>query len=71
MNKTALTIKIDPILNQRFRIGVIEKYGVKRGSISKTIEEAIELWLKENEKQEVSNPSSKEQSGDQGVEIQG
>ena len=71
MSKVALTVKIDSNLNRRFRIGIVQKYDVTKGRIGKTIEEAIKLWLKENEEQEVSNPSSKKEGGDQGVKIQG
>lgn len=71
MSKVALTVKIDSNLNRRFRIGIVQKYDVTKGRIGKTIEEAIKLWLKENEEQEVSNPSSKKVNGDLGVKIQG
>ena len=71
LSKIALTIKIDSDLNRRFRIGILQKYDVTKGRIGKTIEEAIKLWLKENEEQEASNPSSKEEGGDQGVNSQG
>ena len=49
MSKVALTVKIDSKLNRRFRIGIVQKYDVTKGRIGKTIEEAIKLWLKENE----------------------
>lgn len=35
-------------LEQKFRKKVFEKYGMKRGNITKTIQEAIENWIEIN-----------------------
>lgn len=40
--------RINKELEIQFRVNVAKKFGGKRGAISKGIEEAIELWLKEN-----------------------
>lgn len=48
-NVTApLHVKIDDSINEAFRIAVIRKFGSKKGSLAKGVEEAILLWL-ENE----------------------
>jgi hypothetical protein len=41
--------RIDPDLEKRFRIKVIEKYGSTKGSLAQALEEAIRRWLEENE----------------------
>lgn len=42
-----VTFSIDDKLNKKFRDKVSEVYGVGKGNLSKAIEEAIKLWLKE------------------------
>ena len=37
-------------LEQRFREEVFERYGMKRGNITKAVQEAIKQWMKEGEK---------------------
>jgi len=39
-------VVIDDELAKEFRKIVIEKYGVKKGALSKAVEEAIRLWVK-------------------------
>ena len=38
--------EIDKELEKKFRIKVVEKYGVQRGAVTKALEDAIKLWLK-------------------------
>lgn len=38
---------IDPELEKKFRIRVVEKLDGKRGALNIALEEAIRLWLKE------------------------
>lgn len=39
---------------KKFRKAVYERKGYKKGNISDAIEEAIELWLEQEEKQETA-----------------
>jgi len=48
MSKVVTSIYIDKDLWEMFTKKVAEKYGLKRGVISKAIEEAIRRWLSEN-----------------------
>ena len=38
--------EIDKELEKKFRIKVVERYGVQKGAVTKALEEAIKLWLK-------------------------
>jgi len=40
--------RIDPELEKKFRLKVVEKYGAEKGAIAKALEEAIEKWLSIN-----------------------
>jgi hypothetical protein len=40
---------VDRKLEKEFREAVFKKYGMKRGNISKAIEEAIKEWIKKNQ----------------------
>jgi TPP-dependent pyruvate/acetoin dehydrogenase alpha subunit len=37
---------IDDILEQRFRLKLTEKFGGRKGGLSRALEEAIDLWIK-------------------------
>ncbi|WXG46064.1 MAG: hypothetical protein WED05_05280 [Candidatus Atabeyarchaeum deiterrae] len=37
-------------LEQKFREAVFKRYGMKKGNITKAIEEAIRNWIKQGEK---------------------
>jgi hypothetical protein len=45
-----LDMTVENNLDKRFRAAVYKKYGMKKGSIKKAVEEAILLWLKEGKK---------------------
>jgi len=40
-----LTVIVDEELDERFREAVFRSKGMKKGNISESIEEAIELWI--------------------------
>jgi hypothetical protein len=33
-------------VEKKFRVKVVEKFGVQKGAVTKALEEAIRLWLK-------------------------
>jgi hypothetical protein len=37
---------IDKELEKKFRVKVVEKFGIQKGAVTKALEEAIKLWLK-------------------------
>ena len=37
-------------LDDKFRIAIAERYGMRKGNLSKAIEAAIELWIKGGKK---------------------
>ena len=41
-----LNINVPDELETQFRLKTVEKFGGKKGSISKALEEAIKLWIK-------------------------
>jgi hypothetical protein len=41
--------RIDDTLEKEFRVKTAKRFGGERGALSRAIEEAIKLWLKENE----------------------
>jgi len=41
-----LHVRINDELEKKFRKRVLDVYGVKKGALSKAVEEAIKLWLK-------------------------
>jgi len=43
-----VTVVIPSELLKRFRKAIIDKFGGKKGDLSKAIGEAVELWIKEN-----------------------
>lgn len=47
MGKAKLTVLIDENLDTRFREAIFKSKGMYRGNITEAIEEAIELWIKE------------------------
>jgi len=46
-----LTVIIDDKLDERFREAVFKSKGMHRGNITEAVEEAIELWVR-NQKEE-------------------
>ncbi|MGB6680706.1 MAG: hypothetical protein WBF08_05195 [Candidatus Bathyarchaeia archaeon] len=44
------TLEIPDELDKKLRIRIIEKYGSEKGSLTKALIEAIELWLKQSDK---------------------
>jgi hypothetical protein len=44
-----LDLNIDDKLEERFRRAIFEKKGMKKGNLTKALEEAIEKWVKEQE----------------------
>jgi len=44
-NIISLHVKISPDLDKRFRDKVIEKFGYKKGNITKAMNEALEMWI--------------------------
>ncbi len=47
----AITLKIRPEIDMRFRLMVLLVKGKDRGALSESIEEAIELWIKKKEEE--------------------
>ena len=45
----SISVSIPDDLELRLRKKGMEKFGLKRGYLSKAVEEAIRLWLKENQ----------------------
>ena len=42
-------LNINNNVEQRFRIMANKKFGMKKGCLSKAVEEALEMWLANNE----------------------
>jgi len=45
----SVSVSIPDDLEQQLREKGVEKFGLRRGYLSKAVEEAIRLWLKENQ----------------------
>jgi len=45
---TTITSNITLDLDQRFRNKVVEKIGMKKGNLSIAVQEALELWIRQN-----------------------
>jgi hypothetical protein len=45
----SISASITDDLEQQLREAGVKKFGLKRGYLSKAVEEAIRLWLKENQ----------------------
>jgi hypothetical protein len=45
----SISVSIPDDLEQQLREKGVEKFGLRRGYLSKAVEEAIRLWLKENQ----------------------
>lgn len=45
----SVSVSIPDDLEQELRVKGMEKFGLRRGYLSKAIEEAIRLWLEENQ----------------------
>jgi hypothetical protein len=41
-----IVVDINDELGLQFRKKILERYGTKKGSLQKAVEEAIKLWLK-------------------------
>lgn len=50
INMGKMNIVLSDELEDRFRRGVYERKGYKKGNISEALEEALELWLTECDK---------------------
>jgi hypothetical protein len=48
--KRKTTVEISADLDDRFRKAVLEKKGFHKGVLGQALEEAIEIWLKAEEK---------------------
>jgi len=46
-----MNIVLDDKLEERFRETIFKSKGMKKGNISEAIEEAIECWIREQEKE--------------------
>lgn len=45
-----LDLILDDKLEQRLRLAVVKRYGGRRGDLKKALVEALEKWLREEEK---------------------
>jgi metal-responsive CopG/Arc/MetJ family transcriptional regulator len=45
----SVSVSIPDDLEQQLRETGVKKFGLRRGYLSKAVEEAIRLWLKENQ----------------------
>jgi len=52
--------RIDPELEKKFRMKVLDKFGTQKGGVEKAIEEAIRKWLHETAGLRASEKSEKE-----------
>jgi len=52
MNMGKMNIVLKEETEQRFRKAVFESKGMKKGNISEAIEEAIDLWIESEEKEQ-------------------
>jgi hypothetical protein len=41
-----ILVALDEDLEKRFREAIFKRYGMKKGNLTNSISEAIELWLK-------------------------
>ena len=48
MSKRRITVSVDEDLYIKFSVNALRKYKARKGSISKALEEAMELWLEQN-----------------------
>lgn len=48
-----LTVILDDELDERFRESVFKSKGMRRGNITEAVEEAIDLWIESQEKEEM------------------
>lgn len=54
-----IRINLEPSKERKFRSRAMEKYGFKKGAISKALEEAIDIWLNldQNDLPIINNPT--------------
>lgn len=54
-----IRINLEPSKEREFRSRAMEKYGFKKGAISKALEDAIDIWLSmdQNKLPIISNPT--------------
>ena len=50
VNMVRIDLSIDDNLNEKFRHVVYKTMGMKKGNLRIALEEAINMWLKSNEK---------------------
>jgi hypothetical protein len=48
-NMGKINLIISDKLEKEFREAIFKKYGMKRGNLSKAVEEAIKEWIKKNQ----------------------
>ena len=53
---TRMNVVIDDKLEQRFRKTIADTKGLRKGNISKALEEAIEVWIKEQKQKKREFP---------------
>ncbi len=53
-----LGLKIDNDLEKRFRKAIFESKGMKKGNITKALEEAIDAWIDEQARKAVEEAKS-------------
>ncbi|MBS3167776.1 hypothetical protein J4216_01485 [Candidatus Woesearchaeota archaeon] len=51
---STITINIDDDVENRFRGYINKEYGNSKGALGKAITEAIDIWLKEKEQEEIT-----------------
>ncbi len=52
MGKIKMTVIVDEELEKKFKEAVFKDKGMKRGNISLSLEEALEMWIKEKSKRQ-------------------
>ncbi|MBA4718976.1 MAG: hypothetical protein HRO68_07760 [Nitrosopumilus sp.] len=45
-----MNIVLDDKIEERFRAEVFKRKGMKKGNISEALEDAIDVWIKDNKK---------------------
>ena len=50
-----LNLIVSDELEEKFREMVFRKYGMKKGNITKAVEEAIDLWIENEKKRRYAN----------------
>ncbi len=48
-----LTIKVDEKIEKKFREEAVKKFGAKKGYLGSAVEDAMKLWLMQEEQEEI------------------